>query len=273
MPNDRLRCLLAAILCNRGLGSACVFEPTCPGVIQGPVICDYLIPACILPQRARQLALAGRGTSVVNTNINLASRPFNNRLLPWLMTAVVLFISIIGLLIVVRFTFAANQQAAVIQKDIDQLKEQEKGIVGEAEKVKESLTGEQLQALQGAHQLVDRKEFSWSRLLADLEASLPGTVRVSRIAVRDVVAQTNQTVAELDLVVFAKNSNSITDMIAEMDKAGIFQAELRAQNLQKGRGESGTEYELFVVYRPRSGVATERIAEIRNHANTNEGSK
>lgn len=189
------------------------------------------------------------------------------------MTAVVLFISIIGLLIVVRFTFAANQQAAVIQKDIDQLKEQEKGILGEAQKVKESLTGEQLQALQGAHQLVDRKEFSWSRLLADLEASLPGTVRVSRIAVRDVVAQANQTVAELDLVVFAKSSNSITDMIVEMDKAGIFQAELRAQNLQKGRGESGTEYELFVVYRPRAGVATERIAEIRNHPNTNEGSK
>ncbi|HEX6730714.1 MAG TPA: hypothetical protein VF074_11905 [Pyrinomonadaceae bacterium] len=209
----------------------------------------------------------------MNTDINLASKPFNNRLLPWLMTVVLLFISIIGLLIVVRFTYAANQQARAIQTDIDKLKEQEKGILGEANKVKDSLTPEQFQALQAAHQLVDRKKFSWSRLLADLESSLPGNVRVSRIAVRDVTAQSEQTVAELDLVVFARSSTSITQMIADMDKAGIFQAELRAQNLQKGRGESGTEYELFVVYRPRAGVATERIAEIKNQPNINEGSK
>jgi len=189
------------------------------------------------------------------------------------MTVVVLFISIIGLLIVVRFTYSANQQANAIQAEIDKLKEKEKGILGEVNKVKDSLTPEQLQALQGAHQLVDRKRFSWSRLLADLEASLPGNVRVSRIAVRDVAAQSDQTVAELDLVVFAKSSSSITDMIAGMDKVGIFQAELRAQNLQKGRGESGTEYELFVVYRPRSGVATERIAEIKSQPSINEGSK
>jgi Tfp pilus assembly protein PilN len=209
----------------------------------------------------------------VNTDINLASKPFNNRLLPWLMTIVLLFISIIGLLIVVRFTYAANQQARAIQTDIDRLKEQEKGILGDANKVKDSLTPEQFQALQGAHQLVDRKSFSWSRLLADLESSLPGDVRVSRIAVREVTAQSEQTVAQLDLVIFAKSSTSITEMIADMDKAGIFQAELRAQNLQKGRGESGTEYELFVVYRPRAGVATERIAEIKNQPDIKEGSK
>jgi Tfp pilus assembly protein PilN len=237
------------------------------------VICDYSIPACILLSTARQPALAGRGTSVVNTNINLASRPFNNRLLPWLLTIIILFISIVGLMIVVRFTYAANQQADAIQADINKLKEKEKGILGAANKVQDSLTHEQLQALQGAHQLVDRKQFSWSRLLADLEASLPGNVRVSRIAVRDVAAQADQTVAELDLVVFAKTYNSINDMIAEMNNVGIFQAELRAQNLQKGRGESGTEYELFVVYRPRSGVATERIAAIKNQPDINEGSK
>jgi hypothetical protein len=46
-------------------------------------------------------------------------------------------------------------------------------------------------------------------------------------------------------------------MIAEMDRVGIFHAEVRSQNLQKGRGESGTEYELSVIYRPRSGVASD----------------
>jgi hypothetical protein len=46
-------------------------------------------------------------------------------------------------------------------------------------------------------------------------------------------------------------------MIAEMDRGGVFHSELRAQNLQRGRGESGAEYELSVTYRPRAGVATE----------------
>ena len=199
----------------------------------------------------------------MNTNLNLASRPFNNRLLPWLLTFVVLLFSMIGLIFVVRYTVAANRQAAVVQADINNLRKQEQELLGAARKVKDSFSNEQLQALQGAHQLVDRKQFSWSRLLADLEASLPATVRVSRIAVRDVTAQSDQTGADLELVVFAKSSTSITDMIADMDRAGIFQAELRAQNLQKGRGESGTEYELFVVYRPRPGYAIENVAEIK----------
>jgi Tfp pilus assembly protein PilN len=102
--------------------------------------------------------------------------------------------------------------------------------------------------------LVDRKRFSWSRLFVDLESALPGSVRVSRISVRDVAARGSQTVAELDLTVFAKTSSTVTDMIAQMDRTGIFNAELRSQNLQKGRGESGSEYELYVIYTPRAGA-------------------
>ena len=58
----------------------------------------------------------------------------------------------------------------------------------------------------------------------------------------------------------AKTPTVVTEMIAEMDRAGIFQAELRSQNLQRGRGESGAEYELYVVYRPRAGAPTDPAA-------------
>jgi Tfp pilus assembly protein PilN len=199
----------------------------------------------------------------VANNLNLASKPFNNRLLPWLLTVFMLFISLIGLLIVVRYTIAANRQSAAIQADINNLRTQEQALLKNAKEVKESMTPEQLQALQGAHQLVDRKRFSWTRLLSDLETALPSTVRVTRIAVRDVGLQGDQMLAELELTVFAKSSTSVTDMISDMDRTAIFRAELRAQNLQKGRGESGTEYELFVVYRPRAGYATENVAAIQ----------
>jgi len=198
----------------------------------------------------------------VNTDLNLASKPFSNRLLPWALTAIILFVSVIGLVVVVRLTTVARGQAQALQLDINNLRQQEQGLLKNAEAVKNQLTPEQQQALPAAHQLVDRRKFSWSRLLVDLEASLPPNVRVSRIAVRDVTMQANQTVAELELAVFTKEPSTITNMISAMHEQGIFQPELRGQTLQKGRGEAGTEYELVVIYRPRSSYSNENVAEV-----------
>jgi Tfp pilus assembly protein PilN len=209
----------------------------------------------------------------VNSNLNLASKPFTNRLLPWLLTAGVLFVSFIGLLGVVHYTLQANRESEALRVEINNLRTQEKGLLDDAKKVKALMTQEQLQALEAAHQLVDRKGFSWSRLLADLEAALPGNVRVSRIAVRDIGMQGDQTVADLELTVFAKSANVVTAMIRDMDRAGIFQADLRVQNLQKGRGESGTEYDLAVIYKPRAGYPSENMAAVQETGNTGEGSK
>ena len=198
----------------------------------------------------------------MNNSLNLASKPFSNRLLPWALTAIVLFVSLIGLILVVRLTTQANREADTAQAEINGLKQQEKTLLEAAEKFKNTFTADQQQALPAAHQLVDRKTFSWSGLLADLEASLPSSVKVHRISIRDVSSQANQTVAQLDLAVFTKNPSTITDMIAAMHKEGIFQVELRSQNLQKGRGESGTEYEFAVVYRARQSFSRDSVAEV-----------
>lgn len=197
----------------------------------------------------------------MNNSLNLASKPFSNRLLPWALTAIILFVSVIGLILVIRLTTNANAEAKRLEAENTALKQREQSLLEAAKTVKASFTGDQQQALPAAHQLVDRKLFSWSRLLADLEASLPGSVKVSRIAVRDVTTYSNQTLAQLDLAVFAKSATTINEMIASMHEQGIFQLELRNQNLQKGRGESGTEYEFYVVYRPRPVYTIESVAE------------
>ena len=197
----------------------------------------------------------------VNSNLNLASKPFSNRLLPWALTAIILFISIIGLAVVVRLKTVADSEAQALQLEINGLRQREQALLKQAEAVRNDLSPEQQQAVPAAHQLVNRRSFSWSRLLVDLEASLPANVKVSRIAVRDVTTQGNQTIAELDLAVFAKNPSTISEMISAMHGEGIFLPELRAQTLQKGRGEAGTEYELYVVYRPRSSYSNESVAE------------
>lgn len=207
------------------------------------------------------------------TKLNLASRPFSNRSLPWAVTIIVVFISVVSLIFIVRATTSANARSYAVQNDINRLAQQEAGLRRQAEAVKSSLTSEQLQTLAAAHALVDRKRFSWSRLFSDLEVALPGTVRVKRILVNAVATRGNETVAELELTVVAKSPATVTEMIAEMERAGIFNAELRSQNLQRGRGESGAEYELYVVYRPRAGSPLNTVASASVATSNNQLSK
>ena len=209
----------------------------------------------------------------MNSNLNLASKPFNNRLLPWALTALILFVAVIGLVVVVRLTTVANARTRATQAEINTLRQQEQALMKSAETVRDNLTSDQQQAVPAAHLLVDRRRFSWSKLLVDLEASLPENVRVSRIAVRGVTTQGDQMIATLDLNVFAKQSSTITDMITAMHKEGIFQAELRGQNLQKGRGETGTEYELNVVYRARNVFSNESVAAVTHAPAGSEASR
>src|SRR4029077_16785390 len=154
------------------------------------------------------------------TKLNLASKPFSNRSLPWVVTTMVIVVSLVCLVFIVRALGIANTQAATVQKDINDLKQQELNLRKQAEAIKNSLTTEQLQTLGAAHTLVDRKHFSWSRLFADLESALPGAVRVKRIAVRGVTTRGNETLADLELTVVAKTPATVTDMIAEMDRGG-----------------------------------------------------
>ena len=198
----------------------------------------------------------------MNNSLNLASRPFSNRIVPWALTVIILFVSVIGLLVVVQLTTTSRREAALLQGQITQLKQREQVLMESARQVQQSFTAEQQQAIPAAHALIDRKSFSWSRLLADLESSLPPNVKVSRIAVREVTRQADQTIAQLDLAVFAKNPSTIDEMIRNMHQEGVFEAEIRNQNLQKGRGEAGTEYELAVTYRARAGYSSDNVATV-----------
>lgn len=192
----------------------------------------------------------------MNARLNLASEPFGNRALPWTITGVIALCSLVALVFILRETSQLNSQIEAKQRDVTNLTQQMAAVKQRAEQVKIALTPDQFQTLQSAHGLVDRKRFSWSLLLSDLEGALPGSVRVTRISVKDVGVRNDQTVADLELTVVSKNAATITQMISDMDAAGVFQAELVAQNLQKGRGEIGTEYVMNVRYVPRSGVPT-----------------
>ena len=190
----------------------------------------------------------------MSTKLNLASNPFRNRSLPWTVTTVVALLSIVGLILIARATYQTDGEVQAAEREVARQRQDMAAINQKAEQISRSLSPEQKQTLKSAHVLVDRKRFSWSRLFADLEAVLPGRVRVARITVKDVGAEGDRTVADLDLVIVSKSASVVTQMMEDMHREGIFDAQLVSQNLQRGRGESGEEYEMSVHYTPRSGT-------------------
>ena len=187
------------------------------------------------------------------TKLNLSSTPFRNRALPWTVTAVVTLFSVVALVFIAKWTFDTNAQAQAAGRDVAQLRQQADALNKRADEIKSTLTPEQQRGMKSAHALVDRKQFSWSRLFADLESALPGTVRVTRITVKGVRTQDARTVTNLELVVASKNPATVTQMIEDMERQGIFHAELVGQN--RGRGDEGQEYEMNVFYAQPAGVS------------------
>ena len=188
------------------------------------------------------------------TKLNLSSTPFRNRALPWTVTGIVTVFSIVALVVIGQKAFQKNAQAQSTARDVAELRKQTDELNKKADEIRKALTPEQQRDLKSAHTLVNRKQFSWSRLFADLEAALPRDARVQRIAVKEVRPDGDRTVANLELVVASKSSTTVTEMIQNMEREGVFHAELTSQNAQRGREESGAEYELNVYYSPRAGA-------------------
>jgi Tfp pilus assembly protein PilN len=190
----------------------------------------------------------------VSANLNLASQPFRNRALPWTIAGVITLASLLALVFLISKSNQTNTRTAEIEREVDSQRQQISVLERRAEEITRSLTPEQLQTLQAAQSLVERKRFSWARLFADLEGALPASVRVKRISVRDVALRGERTVAELELIVVSKNPADATAMIMDMDRAGIFRAELVEQNLEKEANASNTISTLRVIYQPRGSV-------------------
>jgi Tfp pilus assembly protein PilN len=194
---------------------------------------------------------------IVINQLNLSSRPFRNRTLPWILAAVLCFVAVFGFLFLFAEYRSVNAKAEAINDSIKQLEPKIKDLKTQAAEIKQALTPEQQKSLLAAHQLVARKRFSWSRLLADLESVMPQATSVSHAAVRDVYQSGDRMVADLEISILSRNYENVMAMINQMGDSGMFQAELRGQDLQKDKGGNLTEYSLSVRYLPRYGVPYE----------------
>lgn len=191
----------------------------------------------------------------MSAKLNLSSKPFRNRTLPWLIIGIVTVMSLLVLVYIISESRSLQAKATSVESGLAKLRNEELELLRKKEEINQALAPDRRQLLDSAHSLIDRKQFSWSRLFVDLEGVLPSNVRVLRISVKDVYLRGGQTSALLELVVTSKTtSDVVTNMISEMERGGTFQAEVMAQNLPKGASAGGMEWVLSVKYRPRAGV-------------------
>lgn len=195
--------------------------------------------------------------------LNLSSHPFRNRTLPYVLALLLVAFSVAGAIL----AFATLNYT---QKDIDLAKSQTQEMQAQLDElnqkgnlVQQQLTPEEQSLLIAAHKLVANKNFGWSRLFADLESVLPGSVSVSRIAVENVYKTADgRTQAELDFAVLSRDYQSVLTMIERMNGTGTFQADLRGQDLQKSEHFSYTEYTLRLIYRPVSSAVSTPTSDV-----------
>ena len=187
--------------------------------------------------------------------LNLSSRPFRNRTLPYLIALLFLTFAVSGAVLSfasLRKTIAENEQA---KSDMLEMQAKVQELKGKGDLVQKSLSTEQQALLVAAHKLVANKSFGWSRLFADLESVLPGSVSVSRIAVQNIYKDGDRTKADLEFAVLSRDYAAVMQMIETMNNSGKFLAELRGQDLQKTESITYTEYTLRLIYTPPYGYA------------------
>jgi Tfp pilus assembly protein PilN len=184
----------------------------------------------------------------VSARLNLSSHPFRNRTLPWTTAVVVSVASLLLIVYVLTEGSRARTQADSTARTVAQMRAEKSAIEAQAEEVRQQVPADQLEVLDAAHALVDRKTFSWSQLFADLEAALPADVRVQRISVREVTQQGGQMRADLEMTVAGRRPDDVTGMMVEMSRLGSFNAVPVTENFKQDRGDRVYEWTLRVTY-------------------------
>jgi Tfp pilus assembly protein PilN len=191
----------------------------------------------------------------VITKLNLATQPFRNRVLPYLLAGLLLVVSLIGGVFCVAKVRQDHRENELLATGLQEKQTEIARLKGEGEKVQQLLTPEQKAVLTASHKLVANKTFGWSRLFTDLENVLPGSVSASRVAVNNVFQDGGRIRAELELGVLSRDYGSVQAMLENMNNSGLFRAELRGQDLQQNERVTYTEYTFRVIYSPPNYTA------------------
>ena len=192
--------------------------------------------------------------------VNLATEPFRNRRLLWIVITVMFLVPALFGQQAIRRKVLEEAEIQARQSVVRDLESR----LGKTEKPSTTgaaITSEQNREIYAASELLARKSFSWTQLLNEIERGLPPGVRVLRVAVTTIVPEEKngsiggpESAATLNLEVIGKTNADIVSLINRLHESGRFKVFPLTQKPVEGTGE--LEFSFKVEYFPKPAVTS-----------------
>jgi hypothetical protein len=195
----------------------------------------------------------------MRTYINLSKRPFINHRLFWITLAIV-YVTCLWMLL-----WITSEKSRVIAKaeDTKQRIDGQKQLVAEKTREQEQkkqerqkivVTEQQAMELAAARQLIQRRVFSWNRMIGDIEEYVPKNTRIMSVKVDEILNTAEEVSARVEVKAIGTTPNEMTEMMLSLEKSGgLFVAGEAGQDATTDSGE--TPFTLNLTYTQRRGNA------------------
>jgi len=116
------------------------------------------------------------------------------------------------------------------------------------------LTEQQAMQLASARRLIQRKVFSWNRMIGDIEEYVPKNTRIMSIKVAEIVNTADEVMARVEVKALGTTPDEMTAMMSNLEKSGgLFIVGETGQEAPTDTGE--TPFTLNLIYKPSRGDA------------------
>ncbi|RPJ71987.1 MAG: hypothetical protein EHM24_10585 [Acidobacteria bacterium] len=188
---------------------------------------------------------------------NLSTRPFyNERLVSVALAVAALVILALTVFNVLQLTSLSRRNAA-LGGSVNRAESEAAKLRQDAARARAQVDRQRLQAVleasQEANRLIDRRVFSWTGLLNQLEATLPPDVRI-----QSVRPSSDKDVLTLEMAIFARRPEDVETFIARLEATGAFRSVVPKQDSTTPEGL--LEVLLEGQYVPAGAAGSEPVA-------------
>jgi hypothetical protein len=195
----------------------------------------------------------------MRTHINLSRRPFTNHRLFWIGLVAVYFIGLWSLLWIGSEKNRVLAKQTEVRQRVEGQQTAYEDVIREQQRLKEQqqkifVTDEQKLQLASARQLIQRKSFSWNRMISDLETYVPKNTRIMSIKVDEIANAGEGVEARIEVKAIGTTASEMTEMMASLEKSsGVFVVGGTGQETMTENGE--TPFTISLTYNPARGGA------------------
>lgn len=195
----------------------------------------------------------------MRTTLNLSGRPFANHRLFWIAIASVFFISLWLFLWITAEKNLVSAKADRINLNIKDLQGQVEMARLERERRSREqkppeVTDQDRIELASARQLLERKSFSWNKVIAEIERYIPKNSRVFGLKIDEIANLGQDDIANIEIKVIGQTPAQMTEMMEMIEKSGgLFAIRQSNQDAPDDTGE--VPFTLNLIYSPSRGAA------------------